>query len=382
MMEEKEKQPSVQKRLLSLDVLRGFDMLWIIGGGSLLIRAAEVSNTGWLNSLAEQMHHVPWEGFRFYDLIFPLFMFISGVAIPFALWSKKQKAISDQKLMLKAFRRMILLIILGLLYNGIFWVGFEKARYASVLGQIGVAYFFTFLIYILTKKNLTRIYFLSGMLLLVAVLQLFIPVPGIGAGVLTPEGCMNGYIDRMFLPGRLGYGPEGLVKEGGIYDPLGILCIVSATGITLMGALAGSLLQNEKFSEYKKTKILSALGVGLIVAALAVSPVYPIIKNCWTSSYNLLAGGISLLLLALFYLIIDVWNYRKWTFVFMVIGMNSLFIYLVKSIVPSDSIVEKFVGFLINSAGDYGAILKTTGILTFDWLLLYFLYKRKVFIRV
>ncbi|MBN1821512.1 MAG: DUF5009 domain-containing protein [Prolixibacteraceae bacterium] len=369
-------------RLLSLDVLRGFDMFWLIGGGALIIQLSNVTHAGWLDVLAVQMRHVPWEGFRFWDLIFPLFMFISGVAAPFAVQSKKNKNLSNQKLIFKALRRMILLIILGFLYNGLFRTGFENARYASVLGQIGIAYFLTFLIFVYAQSSKVRIFFIFGILTFVAVLQLFVPVPGAGAGVFTPEGCINGYIDRMLLPGRLAYGPKGMVPSGGIYDALGILCIISATGITLMGTIAGSLLQNLKFSEYKKTLLLAITGFGMIILALIISPFYPVIKNCWTSSYNLLAGGVSFILMALFYLIIDVWKFRKWTFVFVVIGMNSLFIYLVTSIVPAGGIVDRFLGFLISISGDFGTVLKVLGVLSFHWLLVYFLYRWKVFIGV
>jgi len=369
-------------RLYSLDALRGFDMFWLIGGGALIIQLSKITDAGWLNALAIQMRHVPWEGFRFWDLVFPLFMFISGVAVPFVVLSKKKKGFSNQKLLARAFRRMILLIILGLLYNGILRDGFENARYVSVLGQIGIAYFLTVLIFIFTQNSKARMIFVAGILIVIAVLQLFIPVPGIGAGVLTPEGCMNGYIDRMLLPGRLAYGPEGMVSTGGIYDALGILCIISATGITLMGTLAGSLLQKVEFSEYKKTLLLAITGFGMIVLALIISPFYPVIKNCWTSSYNLLAGGVCFILMALFYLVMDVWRCRKWAFVFVVIGMNSLFIYLVTAIVPAGHIVERFIGFLMKLSGDFGAVLKTFGILSFHWLLLYFLYRWKLFIRV
>jgi len=374
---------SSQGRLLSLDALRGFDMLWIIGGGGLIAALAEYSGAGWLQALAVQMEHVKWEGFRFYDLIFPLFMFISGVAIPFSVRSARSKGFSPGRQIMKVFRRMIILILLGLVYNGVFRNGFENARYVSVLAQIGIAYFFASLIYICTASYRTTLIWLAGILAGVSVLQLFVPVPGIGAGVFTPEGCMNGYLDRMLLPGRLAYGPEGMLSTGqGIYDALGLLSIVSAIGITLMGTIAGRFIQNESYSGYRKTGLMALTGAVLIPVALLISPVYPIIKVCWTTSYNLLAGGISFLLMALFYLVIDVWRYKKWSFFFRVIGMNSIFIYLFVRIVPVANIVAFFTGWIVRPMTDAGPVFVELFSIIAEWLLLYYMYKKSIFIKV
>jgi predicted acyltransferase len=377
-----ELQQGKKVRLYSLDVLRGFDMFWIIGGGSLIVALSKTPGLEWLQGLAAQMKHVPWIGFHFWELIFPLFMFVSGVALPFSVTSSRAKGFSNKKLVLKGVKRMLLLIICGLLYNGLFRDGFANARYASVLGQIGIAYFFTLLIFLFTKSLKTRIGILSSILVAVALVQLFVPVPGIGAGVFTPEGCINGYIDRMLLPGRLGYGVDGMVNENGIYDALGWLSIVSAIGITLMGTFAGTIFQNENIRQNKKVKILSIIGIVLVIAGLALSPVYPLIKNCWTTTYNLVAGGISFLLMALFYLVVDVWQYRRWTTFFVVIGMNSLFVYLFASVVPISTIVQAAAGWFIKISGDAETLVKAVLNLIFLWFLLYFMYKRKIFVKV
>ncbi len=373
----------LKSRLLSLDALRGFDMLWIIGGGALITRLAEVSSAGWLKALAVQMTHVRWEGFHFYDLIFPLFMFIAGIAIPLSVRSAMSRNISRKKLSFKVLRRMIILILLGILYNGVFRDGFQNARYASVLGQIGIAYFFASLIIIFSDSFRTSLYWLAGILIGVSVIQLFVPVPGIGAGVFTPEGCINGYIDRLYLPGRLAYGPEGMLSSGeGIYDALGWLSIVSAIGITLMGTVAGRIVQSSTITEYRKTGILAATGLVLIISGLAISPFYPVIKVCWTTSYNLLAGGISFILFALFYLIIDVWHLQKWSFFFRVIGMNSIFIYLLVRIISMGAVAGYVFGWIIIPAGDWGEVVRATGALALEWLLLYFMYRKGIFFKV
>ena len=360
-----------QKRLHSLDALRGFDMFWITGGGALVIALSQIFGPNWLET---QMHHVSWEGFRFYDLIFPLFMFISGVAIPLSVESKIENSVPKHKLFQKALRRGVILIILGILYNGTFRNGFENGRIASVLGQIGIAYFFAATIVIYTKSVRSRLIWFGSILAGIGILQLLIPVPGIGAGVLTPEGCINGYIDRMLLPGRL---------NDGIFDPEGILCSISATGITLMGTFAGNILRSDKSTGRQKIGYLLAAGVAAILLALALSTFYPIIKKCWTSTFNLLTGGISFILLAVFYLIIDHWEYKKWAFFFTVIGMNSIFIYLFSRMGNLQQIGEFFVGWLAKMMSESGGnLLLVIGRIAVGWLILYYMYKKKIFLRI
>jgi len=360
-----------QKRIYSLDALRGFDMFWITGGGILAAAIGQMTGAGWLET---QMGHVEWEGFRFFDLIFPLFMFIAGVAIPLSIKSKLEKNVPKRRLFWKAFKRMVILIILGLLYNGVFRRGFDGARIASVLGQIGIGYFFAALIVIYFRSLKARAIWLTGILAGFGIIQLLIPVPGFGAGVLTPEGCINGYIDRMLLPGRL---------HGGTFDPEGILCCLSATGITLFGTFAGSILRDKKLSDWRKIGCMAATGVILILLALALSPVYPIIKSCWTSTFNILAGGISFILLAFFYLVIDHWGFKGWAFYFRVIGMNSIFIYLFTRIVDVRGITEFFVGWIAKPLGESaGQLIVLISGLALIWLLLYYMHRRKIFLRI
>ncbi|MCG6190427.1 acyltransferase family protein [Maribellus maritimus] len=360
-----------QKRLYSLDALRGFDMFWIIGGGTLAIIISQLTGAGWLE---HQMHHIEWNGFHFEDLIFPLFMFISGVAIPFAVKSKLEKNVPKQKMFWKVFRRLVILILLGILYNRTFKNGFENGRIASVLGQIGIAYFFASLIVIYFKSFKSRLIWLAGILIGIGIIQLLIPVPGFGAGVLTPEGCINGYIDRMLLPGRL---------NDGIFDPEGILCSLSATGVTLMGTIAGNILRKKTTTDWQKIGYMAATGVGLIVLALAFSTFYPIIKKCWTSTFNLLTGGISFLLLALFYLVIDHWGFKGWAFYFRIIGMNSIFVYLFKRMINVNEVTLSFFGWLVKPLNKGMAeLFISIGTLAILWLLLYYMYKKKIFLRV
>ena len=371
-MKHKPTQAVPPERLLSLDALRGFDMFWITGGGYLVTVLAKYSGAGWLQTVAGQMDHVPWAGFHFFDLIFPLFMFISGVAIPFALVSKLERHVPKNELAKKVFKRAIILVLLGLIYNGVFSNGFENPRFASVLAQIGLAYFFAAMIIIYTKSFKSTLYWLGGILLGIGIIQLLIPVPGIGAGVLTPEGCINGYIDRMFLPGRL---------YGGSFDPEGLLCIASAVTVTLMGSVAGHFLRDKKTNDRQKIKTISLIGASSIALALLLSTFYPLIKACWTSSFNLLTGGIGCLLITAFYWIIDVRGWKKWSFFFRVIGMNSIFIYLLYDLVDVGKTSKYLFGWTV-LWGDFGQVISIIGGIMMVWSLLYYMYKKNIFLRV
>jgi predicted acyltransferase len=374
-MKAKKSETKQPERLQSLDVLRGFDMLWIIGGGSLIVALAETTKWGWLQVIADQMEHVRWDGFHFEDLIFPMFMFISGVAIPYAVTAKVEQGVKRKALFNKILRRGILLVIFGIIYNGALKNGFSNMRVASVLGQIGLGYLFAATIVLYTKSFKTRLAWLIGIMSGIAVLQLAVPVPGYGAGLLDPVGGINAWLDRLLLPGRL---------HGGTFDPEGILCIISAIAVTLMGALAGSVLRDGEPASKRKASVLAIAGVSLIIVALILSPFYPIIKAAWTVPFNMLTSGISALLLSLFYFTIDVKDWTKGILsykilFFKVIGMNSITIYLGRSIIDFDHSSKFFLGWLANPMGEWVIIL---GSIVLEWLVLYYLYKKKIFLRV
>jgi predicted acyltransferase len=371
-MEKKEMRVSARERLYSLDALRGLDMFILVGGASLIVSLVQVTGIDAEPLRVNLKEHVDWVGFRIHDLIFPLFMFVSGVAIPYSIQSKLEKNVPKNELMLKAFKRMVILILLGILYNGGFRTGLANARIASVLGQIGIAYFFATLITMQTTTIRSRLIWLVSILTGVGIIQLFVPVPGVGAGVLTPEGCINGYIDRHLLPGRLH-------KE--LFDPEGILCNISAIGITLMGAIAGSILRLQKWNNYKKLGILGIAGILSIALALLLSPYYPMIKKCWTSTFNLLAGGTSVLLLAFLYLIIDHWKIRGWAYPFRLFGMNALFVYLLVHFISVGDINKEFFGWIARALGEYGDLFNQFSKLGLICLLLYYMYKKRIFFR-
>jgi predicted acyltransferase len=366
------------RRLLSLDTLRGFDMFWIIGGDALFRKLASVTDWRWADAVAGQLEHVRWEGLRAYDLIFPLFMFIAGVAIPYAFASRRQRGATRRDLLVKVLWRAVILIVLGLIGNRILNFDFANLRVASVLGQIGLAYLFASLIVLFTKSLRARFLWLLGILVGYAAVQLFVPVPGVGAGVLTPDGIINGYIDRMLLPGRL-YGKVDGVQ---LFDPEGLLCIVSATGITLMGVLAGSVLRDGRGGGTRKAATLALAGLLSLAIGLAIAPWYPPIKAAWTTTFNLQAGGISLMLLAGFYLVIDVWGFKRWTFFFRVIGLNAITIYMAPRVIDFPHASAFFLSGAATLIGVYGPVLLIAGSIGVKWLFLWFLYRYKIFLRV
>ena len=362
-----------KQRLLSLDTLRGFDMFWIIGGDQFFRTLADLTHWKWADWWGGQLEHVPWAGFHAYDLIFPLFMFVCGVAIPYALTAKLEQRVPKTRLVLKVIRRAALLVFLGMVCNGLLKLDFANQRVASVLGQIGIAYLIAALIVLNCRTFKAQLLWCLGILSGYAAVQLLIPVPGHGAGVLTPEGCINGYIDRMLLPGRF---------YGGIFDPEGLLCMVSASGITLMGALAGSVLRADRFGGYRKTAILAGCGIALTLMGGILGQWYPIIKAAWTTTFNLLTGGISLLLLALFYLVIDVWKARRWAFFFRVIGLNSITIYIGVRMINFGATSDFLFGGVAPLCGAFSPLVMIAGTLCVEWLFLWFLYRKNVFLRL
>lgn len=360
-------------RLQSLDVLRGFDMFWIIGGEELFRLLAMQTNHPWATRLSEQLQHVPWEGFHAYDLIFPLFMFISGVTIPFSVESKLKHGVPKSKLVKKIIRRAVLLVVLGFIYNGLLDFDFNNQRYPSVLGQIGISYLIGALIVLNTQTIKSRIIWFTGILFGNAAIQLLIPVPGFGAGVLTPEGCINGYLDRLLIPGRL---------HGEIFDPEGILCVLSASSVVIAGSLTGSFLRSGQFKQYKAILLLIIAGIIAMLVAVIFSTWYPFIKAAWTSTYNLLTIGISLLLLAFFYLIVDIRKWQKLTFFLRVIGLNSITIYLATRIIDFRATSKFLFAGFSKWFGSYEEVILISGLLMVEWLFLYFLYKKNIFLKV
>ena len=364
------------KRLLSLDALRGFDMFWIAGGENIFHSLAEA--TGWTGAIlmAEQLSHPEWNGFRAYDLIFPLFLFLAGVSTPFSLGRRMEQGADRSQLLRKIIQRGLTLVLLGIIYNnGLEIKPLSEMRFPSVLARIGLAGMFAQIIYLYFSTKAQYIWFVSLLLGYWAFVML-VPVPGCGAGHMTMECNPVSYLDHLIIPGHL---------HKGIHDPEGLFSTFPAIATGLLGIFAGNLLHADERSttRQQKTLYLFVVGIMFLVLGKLWDYVFPINKNLWTSSFVLFVGGWSLVLLSIFYWIIDVQNWNRWAWVLAVIGMNSILIYMSDSFFDFHYTSEHlFVGIVKYFSEPFQKGFYSIGFVVVEWLVLYFLYKKKVFLKV
>lgn len=367
--------PSASQRLLSLDVLRGFDMFWISGGDGLLAALAKLTGWAWLAWLGTQLTHVAWEGFRFYDLIFPLFLFISGVTLPMAIRRRMERGESRRVIFLRLLRRALVLVVLGILVNtGRISFDLEKVRVASVLGRIGLAGFGAGLIVMFARPR-AQAAWAAGILVFYWALLTFVPVPGVGAPNTERGTNLADAIDQRFLPGKT-YMPN--------HDPEGLLSTIPAVATALLGALAGAWLTSPR-STWRKALGLFAAGIMLLALGGLWGMQFPVIKRIWTSSFVLVAGGWSCVLLALFYAVIDGLRWRRWGFLFLLIGMNPITLYVLRAtrLIDFRHLGTFFFGFATEGASPALApLLQILAVLAVQFVFLYILYRRKIFLRV
>ena len=364
-------------RLMSIDALRGFDMLFIMGGAALLVALAEWFPCSFTQAIAEQMEHVEWHGLRHHDTIFPLFLFIAGISFPFSLAKQRKKGKSEWAIHKKVIVRGLMLVFLGVVYNGLLDFNFENLRYASVLGRIGLAWMFAALIYIHTGWK-TRVGITAVLLVGYWLVAGFIPAPdGGGEDIFSAQGSFIGYVDRILLPGRIYYGN---------IDPEGILGVIPAIGTALLGMFTGEWVKKrgkEQGSGGKTVLWMIVAGIVLLAVGLLWNEVFPINKKMWTSSFVLVVGAYSVLMFALFYYIIDVLNWRKWTLFFTVIGMNSITIYLAQRFIKFSYTSEKLFSGLVKLMPENSqAFFTQVAYIAVCWLFLYFLYRKRVFLKV
>ncbi|HXH51687.1 MAG TPA: DUF5009 domain-containing protein, partial [Terriglobia bacterium] len=334
-------QSFLAKRVASIDALRGFDMFWITGGEEIIHALHKMSPGATTDLLSVQFEHVQWAGFHFYDLIFPLFLFVVGVVLPFSISRHLEEGANRGQLYRRIVRRLVILFVLGLVYNHLLDFNFHHLRIAGVLQRIALCYFFSALIVMNTKVR-GQIAFFGGILVVYWLVMMLVPVPGAGSGVLTPDGNLASFIDRHLLPR-----PYCCFAQG---DNEGILSTIPAIATTLLGVLAGQWLRT-KHTPNRKTLGLVVAGLASLLVGFLWSFNFPIIKNLWTSTFVLVAGGWSLLLLALFYWIIDVKGYKRWAFFFTIIGVNAITIYLVGHLFDFGTITTIFVHGFIHRMG-------------------------------
>ncbi|OOV17381.1 acyltransferase family protein [Flavobacterium sp. LM4] len=374
-------------RLVSLDVLRGFVMFWIMSGEHIihaLAKAAPIPVFVWMSS---QLHHTDWDGITFYDMIFPVFLFVAGVSMPYSFDKKiKQAGViapselpsnEKKKIYWSMLKRTCILVFLGFIVNGLLrFDGYDQTRFASVLGRIGIAWFFAGLIYLNFDLKKQLIWF-AGILIGYYLAMKLIPVPGFGAGDLTAEGSLEGYIDRLLLPGRL---------HSKVYDPEGIFSTIPAVSTALLGMFLGTFLKKQAniISVSKTIGILVVAAIVLIGVGLLWNYDFPINKHLWTSSFVCFVGGFSILFFTFFYVIIDVLGFHKWAFPLLLIGSNSILIYMAAEGVVNFKHTADFVfGGLIKFAPIvWQPVFISISVTFIQLLLLYFLYKKKWFLKI
>lgn len=408
------------KRLMSVDALRGFDMFWIIGADALL-RAFQAMNKNPVTEfVATQLDHVRWEGFRFYDLIFPLFVFIMGVSLVFSL-SKHRESEGKGAAGKRLLKRFVLMFVVAVLYSGGFSTPISEIRWLGVLNRIALCYFFGGLIFLFFKPRMI-VAITSALLVGYWALLAFVPIRDIQmtappynilpnnvkkiaeqkgmtnevqlfrettarvTGKFEPGLNVAHHFDYQYLPGR---------KYDKYWDPEGYLSTIPAIVTCLLGVFAGLLLKSGNFCDKWKLIYLFSFGVaGILLAYLWAAPFlgslqFPVIKKLWTSSYVLLAGGWSAILLAAFYLIVDVWKKQAWCRPFVWMGMNSITIYLASNIIGGfRKLGQRFVGGDVKIFFDdhvtkgFGDLMLAIVGLTLAFWFVWFLYKKRIFLRL
>ena len=358
---------SQQSRFISVDALRGFDMFWILGADILIRSLPKIHDSPLTRGLAEQMEHCAWAGFHFYDLIFPMFVFIAGVSIPFSIpkiIEREGKSAAVKRIFIRSF----ILFLLGVLYMGGVANGFNNVYFVGVLHRIAVAYFFAALLFCFFKP---RTLLALTILLLFGywALMTFVPIPGIGAPSYEHGKTLAYWIDQNYMPGQKFEGT--------------LLSTLPAVANCLLGIFAGLLLKTTVLSEQQKVFCLFAGGMAGLFLGIGWSFQFPIIKLLWTSTYVLVACGISAILLGLFHQIIEVWKFQKWAQPLVWIGMNAITIYLVSAIVGFQKLAGRFVGGDIAIAlGSWADFVRAIVALALVFAVVNFLYRRKIFLRL
>jgi predicted acyltransferase len=365
--------PAPSTRLVSLDALRGWDMFWIIGADRVIRSLGENSASPVLLFLREQFEHVEWEGFHFYDFIFPLFLFLIGVSIPYSFARRLAGGERKGSLYRHILLRAAIMVFFGMMITGNLlqyrWDTLDISY--SVLQVLAIGYVVASLMY-LNLALRTQIAATAGMLVLFWALMTFAPAPGHVIGVYRPGATFGDWLN------------DALLGNWQInYPNSWILNTLTYGATAMLGVFAGRLLRSAKPAA-RKLLILVALGAVCLAAGYLWSYQFPIIKRRWTSSYVLAAGGWSYLLLALFYWVVDMKGYRRWTFPFVVIGMNSIAAYMGWGLFSGAfrRAAEVFTNGLKPYVGGWHDPITWTLAMLMFWLVLYFMYRQRIFLRI
>jgi len=363
-------QGQTNNRLLSLDFYRGLTMFLLIAEFSHLFTymvAPELEGSI-VYAIGEQFHHVNWEGLHFWDLIQPFFMFIVGVAMPLSFYKRIARGDSYNQVFRHALKRAFMLLVLGW---ALYCIDAGKIvfRFQNVLAQLSVTYILAFLI--MKKPSAVQLGFSVLLLLITEGLYRFFPVEGFNQAFVPGENF--GAWFNILISGQ---------EDGGHWA---MFNAIPTTAHTIWGVLAGRLLMSDQSNKKKMQTLIFAGIIGLIIG-YGLSPITPIIKRISTSTFVFASGGWSVLALALCYWFIDIKKYQKGVLFFAIVGMNPLFIYLFAHVGGADlirTIVLPFSNTIFGWTGELNAMLILSAIvLFFLWYLCYWLYKKKILIKI
>lgn len=368
---------SQSNRLLSLDMFRGFTIMGMI----------LVNNPGSWSHIYPPLEHAEWNGCTFTDLIFPFFLFIVGVAMTFSFRKRAAQTDSQRGLVIQIFKRTLVLFGLGLFLNWFPFFDIVTGRIPGVLQRIALCYFFVSWILLYLKPKWQWI--TAGLLLAIYWIGMkFIPVPGYGAGVLSPEGSFCWYLDNLLLAGH-----TWKFAPAAGFDPEGVWSTLTAIVTTLLGAFTGKWLQTDR----PRQSILIGLFVGANLSLLAgyiLTIWFPYNKNLWTVSYVFHTAGLAAHFLAMFYWLVDMQGYKKTVTPFVIFGSNAIFVYVLSSAVANLlGIIQITEGISVQGwlyktlfipwAGELNGSLFYAIFYVLFWLgVNYALYRRRIFIKV
>ncbi|GHV49763.1 DUF5009 domain-containing protein [Bacteroidia bacterium] len=361
------------ERLAAIDVLRGFDMFFLVGAGDILRRFFGALGFDSGSGVLYQLSHVDWIGFTAWDIIMPLFLFTSGLSMPFSFGKFRQSGYTQGQLYAKIFKRFALLFLLGWIAQGNL-LDLSLATfhiYCNTLHSIAFGYLITALI-VLNVPNIKG-QLAAGVSLLAAywLCMTFIPVAGFGSGAFTPEGNLAIHIDHALF---------GRFDDGTQYTWL--LTSLSFAATVISGYFAGSILK-QGISPEQKLKLLSIIGVALIAGGLLWGLQMPIIKKIWSCSMVLLSSGICYLLLALSFLLTDKIKLTGWWVTGLrVLGLNSIAAYMLHTTFKLDRISQYLLHGFEQYTGNFFPFTVALGEFAILWLILWHMYKHKIFLKV
>ena len=372
------------QRLESLDILRGFDLFLLVGLEMAMHHLANAVNTPSFHSFMWCFTHVDWEGFSPWDLVMPLFMFMSGITIPFAL-SRYKNTNNPTSVYRRILKRVILLWIFGMICQGNL-LGLDPNHiyfYSNTLQAIAMGYLIASLLYLHTHIR-TQIIVAAGLLLGFWGVMEWITVQGYGGGNYTPDGNLAEWIDREVL-GRFRDGAcvmNGEVVFPDWYRYTWILSSLNFGVTVLTGTFAGYILKNKEWTPKRKLNYLLAIGAAMVAIGWIWGIWHPIIKKLWTSSMVLVSSGYCFLLMALFYYIIDYKGWKKYTEWLKVYGMNSIVAYMLAMCVNFSCIGHSLFHGLEQYMGAYYQVWITLSNAVIVYLILWWMYKKYIFLKV